>query len=298
MSKGVVLVAINNDKIDYLKMAYLCALFIRKNLGDVKISIITDDYSRGWYYKEYKEKYDKLLDKIIIIDNVQDDNISRNVRVYRDTNYYSVSSNFNNKSRSDAFDLSPYDETLLIDTDYLVMSDLLNKVWDNSEDILINSAANNLIHEPLMGPEFRLNDYGIRMYWATIIYFKKTERAKLLFEFVKHIKEHWDYYKLVYEFPGGLFRNDYAFSIAIHVLNGFLENDEIKSLPNKSILTLLDKDQIYKIINKNEIKVFVNDTKENWKFYVSKIKNIDVHCMNKLSLMNNFDEIVKTLENE
>lgn len=294
-NRGILIFAINNKKIDYLKLAYITSLLAIKNLGDVKISIVTDNYSKGWYYKDNIKKYDAIIDKIITIDDSRDG--GTNNRVYRDTNYYSISTNFNNMSRSDAYDLSPYDETLLIDVDYLILSDVLNKVWGNVEDLLINCSANNLMHEQLTGPEFRLNDYGIKMYWATIIYFRKSERVKLLFDFVKHIKEHWDFYKLVYEFPGGLYRNDYAFSIAIHVLNGFLENEEVKSLPDKTIFTLIDKDQLLEIINKKEIKAFINDQKENWKFYISKIRGVDVHCMNKLSLLSKFDNIIKIIEN-
>lgn len=295
-NRGILIFAINNDKIDYLKLAYVTAMFARKNLGNIKISIVTDSYSKGWYYKDNIKKYDTIIDKIITIDDASNDR--KNIRVYRDTSYHSVSANFNNTSRSDAYDLSPYDETLLIDVDYLILSDMLNNVWGNVEDLLINCAANNLMHEQLTGPEFRLNDYGIKMYWATVIYFKKSERVKLLFDFIKHIKEHWDFYKLVYEFPGGLYRNDYAFSIAIHVLNGFLENEEVKSLPNNIIFTLMDKDQLLEIINSKELKAFVNDQKENWKFYISKIRGVDVHCMNKLSLISKFDDIIKTIENE
>jgi hypothetical protein len=296
MSKrGIVFFAINNDRIDYLKLVHLAGSLVNKNMHGIPISIITDDYSIGWdYFKNNQKQFESIFDNIIIFN---DDSIlnNKNIRVYRDTQYHSINAEFKNKSRSEIYKLSPYDETLLLDVDYFVLNDVLNTIWGCEEDILINSDAINLHYEKLTGPEFRLNPYGIKMFWATAIYFKKTPRVKLLFDFVEHIKNHWEFYKLVYDFPGSLFRNDYAFSIALHVLNGFLENDEIKPLPGGPLLTLTDQDQLYKFKNKNEICVFVNDMKEKWKFYASTIKGINIHCMNKLSILNNFDNIMRVI---
>jgi hypothetical protein len=134
------------------------------------------------------------------------------------------------------------------------------------------------------------------MYWATAIYFKKSEKAEQLFNLVEYIKQNWTFYKLTYDFPGSLFRNDYAFSIAIHILNGFVDTDEyFPSLPDDAILTSLDCDQFFKIKSSNEMVLFANDKKETWKFYASKIKGLNIHCMNKISLLNHADEIMEVL---
>src|SRR5690606_27214653 len=105
--------------------------------------------------------------------------------------------------------------------------------------------AITLEHKAPSDHEVRLDKMGIPMYWATMVYFQKTERAKLLFDLVAHIKEKYDYYQFVYEFPGKLFRNDYAFSIAVHMLNGFLENDEFKNFPVDTILSSFDIDELF-----------------------------------------------------
>ena len=294
MSKGIIFFAVNNEKIDYTKLAYLATKFVKHNMGDIPVSLITDEQSLLWdSFKEIEKDFTKILDKIIITGDQSD--FVKNTRIYRDTNYHSITAEFKNTNRMGAYELSPYDETLLLDVDYLVLSDVLNHVWGNEEDILINCDAINLEHKKLEGPEFRLNPYGIKMYWATAIYFKKSARVKLLFDFVSHIKDHWDFYKLVYDFPGGLYRNDYAFSIALHMLNGFLENKEIKPLPGGPILTLKDIDQIFEISDLNQIKAFINDSKETWKFYANTISGVNVHCMNKLSILNNFDKIIGTI---
>jgi hypothetical protein len=66
-----------------------------------------------------------------------------------------------------------------------------------------------------MGP------HSLPYVWATAFLFRKTEPARLFFELVAKIKRNYDYYRLLYNVQEGNFRNDYAFAIAHHILNGF-----------------------------------------------------------------------------
>lgn len=293
MSRGIVLFALNNERVDYIKLAVICAGFIRKNMPGNPICIITDEASK-WSYEYIGKSLSDVFDDIRIIDAHQQ---FTNRRTYRDTKYYNVDSTFRNETRSSVYSLSPYDETLLIDTDYLVCNDVLNSVWGSKEDVLINRDAVSLLHAPMGGKEFRLNPFGIRMYWATVIYFRKSKKAKLLFDLVDFIKENWSYYSMLYETPGTLFRNDYAFAIAIHILNGFDESgDFTKPLPIPSILTASDLDQFYQIDSHTRLRFFANDPDQKWKFYSTSLDSVNVHCMNKLSLLNHFDDIMEKLE--
>lgn len=294
-SRGVLFFAENNSKINYLKLAILSAICVKNNMGkETLISIVTNEFSLGWLSQEEQSLFESLFDKVIIIDNSLSDD--ENLRIYRDTRYHSISSQFLNKSRSSAYNLTPYDETLLIDVDYFVLNDQLNHMWGCNEDFVINKNAKTLQHQSLEGSEFRLNPYGIRMYWATLIYFKKSEKSKLIFDLVEHVKETWNYYKHVYDFPAGLYRNDYAFSIALHMLNGFVDDEGlVKSFPDKSILTAIDTDQLIGFENKKSICFFVNDQEETHKFYISKVKSVNVHCLNKLSILNKYENILKVI---
>jgi hypothetical protein len=296
MTRGVVLFGVNNTKIDYVQLCVMAAAFVKKNMPGTSVSLITDEPS--YYAQESKGKWSlsDFFDNVVMVPSQFKENFS-NARKYKDTRYYGIEAAFRNESRSLIYELTPYDETLLIDSDYLVCNNSLSAVWGSSEDVMINTNATGLLHNKLEGAEFRLNPFGIKMYWATVIYFKKNERAKLLFDLVEHIKENWDFYKLTYDFPGHLYRNDYAFSIAIHILNGFVESDEVVSpLPDDSIFTALDTDQFFKIRSPSDMSFFANDTKETWKFYATRIKGLNVHCMNKLSLLNNMDSIMEVLQ--
>lgn len=295
MSRGVVIFGINNSRIEYVRLAMMAASFIKKNMPGTSICLISDEDS----VKQFRgddgclEELNKLFDSVVLL---EPERTFHNMRTYRDTQYFAFKDHFKNETRASAYDLSPYDETLLIDCDYLVCNDSLNKVWGSVEELMINKSALGLMHNEMEQEEVRLSPYGIKMYWATVIYFRKGEKAKLLFKLVDHIRENWDFYNRTYEFPGILFRNDYAFSVAIHMLNGFVEDNFVVDLPEKRILTATDFDQFYGITDEKTLHFFANDRKENWKFYATRLKGQNVHCMNKLSLINNMKEIMEVLK--
>lgn len=299
MSKGILFFASNNDNVNYLKIALLNAYMCKRNLGkDLPISVVTSNRSLDWN-SDLKEEIEAVFDQIIIDDLTTGED---NIRRYSDTQYYNVQDKFINTNRNSAYELSPYDETLLLDVDFLMQDSSMNAVWGSEEDFLINDQAIGLDHQPLRGEEFRLNQTGIKMVWATAIYFKKTDRSKMVFDLVSMIKERWDYFKLLYGFGGYLFRNDFAFSIALHILNGFIENDEFKKLPTPFIVTSTDRDHIYKV-GKDSITIMYNDTgmkhqNHEHAFYITKIKGHNVHIMNKLSLQKFADELIGLYRDE
>ena len=127
MSKGAVLIARNNTEIDYIKQAVFCAKRIIKYL-DIPVSIITDN-------KDYVETHfpDHPFDSIIEISN--DTNYT--YKKYNDGNFTRKNLEFKNTSRSDAYDLSPYNETLLLDTDFIISNDVLKNCFLQQHDFLI-----------------------------------------------------------------------------------------------------------------------------------------------------------------
>lgn len=292
--RGILLFAHNNDQIDYLKLAVICSYLIRANLDHVPIMVITDRGSVKWGIDHWKLKEHLNLLGLQINLQAPPARSIQNQREYRDTKYYKLTGDFLNTTRSDAFALSPFAETLVIDVDYLVLSEALNLVWGCKEDLMMNTSAISLLHEPLGGFEHRINPYGIKMSWATVFYFKKTEFTKLFFDFVNHIKDHWQFYKLVYGFPGSMYRNDFAFSIARHTLSGFCDDNIICPALPALPLTATDKDQL-RSLTASSATLYANDPKDDWKYILTKVRDIDVHCMNKISILNQADQLLELL---
>ena len=152
LKRGFLLLAFNNNEIDYIKMACCCALSIKSHLKYNHVTLVTDG-SINWLEKILsKDQIEKIFDNIIIVET-QD---KENIRTHYDSPWTKFKAPFLNKNRANAYDISPYDETILLDVDYLVMSDMLDLVWDNTEDFLINKDAANLRNEKfqniLIGP--------------------------------------------------------------------------------------------------------------------------------------------------
>lgn len=294
MSRGILFFALNNKNINYLKMALANSYMIKRHMGDIPISVVTSQFSLDWN-SDIVDDINLAFDKVYVDDDTTLGD--QNIRNFKDTQYYQVADKFINENRFSAFSITPYDETLIIDVDYLIQDASLNCVWGNEEDFLINDTAIGLDHRPLLGEEYRLNQTGIKMLWATVVYFKKTERVKLVFDLVSYVRDNWDYFKLLYGFGGYLFRNDFAFSIAIHILNGFLENDEFKRLPVPILLSSTDRDMIHEVED-GSITLLYNDlnpVNQNHEhaFYITKVKGHNIHVMNKLSMIKFLDQLIE-----
>jgi hypothetical protein len=270
MSKGILIFAFNNDEIDYVKLAGFSASRAKKFLK-VPVSIVTDEKSSLLIECS-------VFDKIIV-----DESKSYTRRTFRDGDSEISKTIWKNTHRSSAYDLTPYDETLVIDVDYIVNSSLLSYCWNQPNDFLIYK--NSLDISQWRGTPKHVSDYGIPFYWATVFYFKKTAEVKALFSIVENIKNNWQYYKFLYQIDSAIFRNDHAFSIAIHMLNGFSDGDFAKALPGKLFYSL---DRDYLVKNKERDFYFLIQDKKNQHFPL-KVSNLDLHIMNKYSLLRIID---------
>lgn len=281
MSKGVVVIARNNSNIDYVKQAVFLAQRAKKYL-DLPTSIMTDNVK---YLNDNFES--DIFDNVI---ELEWDN-SQNVRNFFDGGLSSRSDNFKNNSRSDVYDLTPYDETLLLDSDYVINNDLFLSCFDNEQDLLLYKESYDL-NETRNPKEFEyISDSGCEFYWATCVFFRKTPINKMFFDLIKHIKDEWNHYRRVYQIQSQLFRNDFAFSIAAHICNGFNKGNFIGKMPGKLYYTT-DQDILWQI--ENEDMFFLLAKKDYLGEYLPiKTKKINMHVMNKFSLGRIIDEVAE-----
>lgn len=295
MKNGICLYAHNNPEVDYGKMAIICALAIKKNLKENNITLITDDSTLSWMKNSNDEKHIKLFDNIII-DNYYNnnsiylDNISTNIRTYFDTQYTQKKAIYNNFNRMKIYELTPYENTLLIDTDYLVLTNQFDKIWNIDSDFMLNDNVKTINYKPFKNEEY-LNDFGIKTSWMTYMFFRKSKISELFFNLSKHIIENLEFYKHCYGFKTNLFRNDYVASIARHILNGFTNYSNIDSFPIDYVYTSSDHDELYDVKD-NKLVFLTTHPQEPWR-YVFKNVYSDVHVMNKYSINRKFDLFVK-----
>lgn len=189
---------------------------------------------------------------------------------------------FKNDIRVNSYDLSPFEETLVIDCDYIVNNDILKYCWKQDHDFLIHKTAVDLSgyrYDPRL---HTLSDKSIEFYWATVFYFKKNQNTRVFFELLNHIQDNWNYYRYVYQIEYALYRNDYAFSIAIHIMNGYQNGSWAQDLPGK-LYYVIDRDVLI-AHNNSEMKFLVEKEKYKGEYTLLKTKNLNVHVMNKFSL--------------
>ena len=265
MSKGCLLFAFNNEKIDYVKQAVYCAKKIRKHLN-VPVSLVSDI-----------EVDDPVFDKVIAFDK----ELAYSMKTYR-SHTTSFKLSFKNVARIYSYDLTPYDSTLVLDTDVLICNNEIAKCFDSNADLMMYSNAQD-VGNYIDKKEFEwISDTGCKFYWATCLYFKKTKTNKLYFDLVQHIYENWGYYKTIYQIQNAVYRNDFAFSIAAHIMNNHSKGDFIGEMPG-TLHYSIDKD-IIQSINEDDLLFLIHNPQKGKNFFPVRTKNMTVHCMNKFDL--------------
>jgi hypothetical protein len=171
---------------------------------------------------------------------------------------------------------------LVIDSDYILNSNVLAAAFLNTHDFQIYRNSFDLAAWRL-GTEFqRINQYSIPFYWATAFVFNKNNITECFFNLVAYIKTNWIYFRNLYNIEHAIFRNDFAFSIAIHIMNGKTNGEFAQELPGTMTYST-DKDILIEA-NNASMKFLIEKQHNPGEYTLAKTQGIDVHVMNKLSL--------------
>jgi len=272
MTTGAILFAQNNQSIDYTKMAIFAADRIQEYLK-IPVSIITDD-TTYLLEKFPNHTFDNVID--IPLTGVAQH------RKFFDGSMTSKTATWKNLARSSVYELTPYDTTIVLDSDYILNSSVLKPALDLDHDFQIYRRSFDLAGYRSSTAFSRINAYSIPFYWATVFIFKKNITMESFFILLDHIKENWIYFRTLYTVDSPTFRNDIAFSIAIHIMNGKGHGEFAVELPGKMTFTS-DKD--YLISTDGSTMKFLIE-KENYfgEYTAVNTKGMDVHVMNKYSL--------------
>lgn len=260
MSRGVVLFAFNSVEYDYYKMAEFTAKRVNHFLN-LPVTLITDKNS-------LKSKSRYKFDKVITVDSDPTNTFQGRVWL--------------NKGRYRCFELTPYDETLLLDVDYVVNSDRLLKTFDVMDDFCCHETISFLMNEYDKTEKFN-NELSISTLWATVIAFKKTNRVKQIFECLQMIQENYQHYGNIHKFSLDSYRNDYGLTLAHRIANGhsYVKSDIIPW----NLIHIGPKTYVYKNdnskFNTEYTIVFDKWMKGKLKKEYITIKDMDFHVINK-----------------
>lgn len=285
-SKGCLLFAHNNSEVDYSKLAILSASLVKKYL-DIPSTLVTDIFTHNWMIESgLIDTANNVFEKIIVIEFSN----TGNTRVLHDGQDKKIVP-FTNSTRASAYELSPYDHTLLIDSDFLIFSNTLNQYWDLPGAVKIAPYASDINHTDRLGYHDKfISDTGVHLYWATTVMFDKSKESKMFFDLVETIRENYRHFADLYMFNNKQFRNDIAFSIAKHIFDGFSTNFDTTLPP---LLTVLDTD-ILNSVEGNKLTLLISSNRSD-SYVPATINGLDVHIMNKQSIIRNYDILMENL---
>jgi len=244
MSKGVLLFCFDTQDTKYHKILERCVELVKKNLK-VPITVITN-------FETFKKMLPMGFVNYKFIEPERGNKLG--------------GKDWNNVDRHLAYELSPYDTTMVLDIDYFCFTDNLTQCFHTDYDFLVPDRAYDLTGKN----SFDLRKWSmIPMVWATVLLFKKNDKVKKIFETVKYIKKHYQYFNAMYRIHGKNLRNDYLFAMALQQINGFIGYEKLPfalpTLPrNCKILTM-------------------TNTGITWKDHntIGYVENQDVHVLNK-----------------
>ena len=249
MTTGVLMYCFNTPEVNYHLLAEQCVAQIQKHLK-LEITIVTNIKT----FKKFKP-LGMINYKLI-------DNVTSNRRSYRGKNIA-----WYNFERVMAYEHSPYDTTILMDCDYFVFTDNLLTYTNTKYDFLLHNKVHDLTNKDMIEGS---NESTVPIVWATVTIFRKTEFAKQVFDLIKHIQKFYEHYRNLYRIKYRNYRNDFAFAIALHQLNGFTSHKNFIPTPMAMLAHEVDA------IDMTETGVTFKYGKN-----VGRIELQDVHIMDK-----------------
>jgi len=235
MTTGALIFAFNNEQIDYVSMARWSASNIRRHLN-IPVCLITDTQHQDL----------SGFDKAICVGPT-----SLGIANKRYFSDYDTNVTWHNTNRMDAYSLSPWDQTLVLDADYVVASDQHLTTLASSQDFVCYRWATDVTGLQTFEDLNYFGNYRMPMWWATVMMFRRSNSTELLFDSMQMVRDNWTHYRNLYKNPVATYRNDHALSIALNTLNGHtLCVDAIPgtlaSLTPEHRLTQLDTD-VYRV---------------------------------------------------
>lgn len=243
MTTGVLIFAYNNEHIDYLALANWSAANIRKHLN-LPVCVVTDIKIPNHY------KFEQTI-------YAQSQGSSQRwfADIDKTVPWY-------NGNRVDAYELSPWEKTLVLDADYVVVSDQLKVLLNIDQDFIAHKTSYDVTGLDNFDSTNNFGRFNMPMWWATVMMFRRSTTAKLIFDSMQMIRDNWSHYRNLFGIGQSTYRNDYALSIALNIVHG--HTFDYPSIPwslatvtHSHKLTQVDKDQY-------RVEFLTPDQKSRW----------------------------------
>lgn len=203
VSKGYVILAQNNNKDDYIKMAYIAAISIKITQSDINdVTLITDVPDAVPHH--YREVFDQIL-PIIWYDDALD-------------------SEWKIENRWKLYHMTPYDQTIILDSDMIFLSDISHwwNYLENNHNLYITDKVLTYRNEIVTSDYYRkvFTSNNLPNTYSALTYFKKCEEADVFWKMVEIIVKNWKefYQKYLNDHRPNFLSIDVVFALAVKIL--------------------------------------------------------------------------------
>ena len=149
MTCGALIFAFNNEATDYVSMAAWSAGRIRHHLG-IPVAVVTNSTD-----STLSQTFDRVI---------RAEPESGGTRFFED---YNSTVTWHNAGRADAYALTPWEQTLVLDADYVVASSQLSFVIDSNRDFMCHDRAYDIAKSRLLDELNTFGEHRMPMSWAT-----------------------------------------------------------------------------------------------------------------------------------
>lgn len=244
MSLGYIILAQNNQKHDYLKLAYVNALSIKLSQRSINnVSLVTD------IVKSVPKHYYDVFDNVIQIPWYDD----------------ALKSEWKIENRWKLYHITPYDETVVLDADMIFLTDVSHwwKYLKNHDICITNKVKtyrNEIIKNDLYYRKYILKN-NLPNTYSAFLYFKKSELSKEFWNLSEHIlKNYKQYYNIFLKNEKTeILSMDLVFSIAVYILG--IQNKVFSTLDYPTFVHMKSMIQGWQISSndwRNHVGYYIN----------------------------------------
>lgn len=260
MTTGALIYAFNNEQVDYLALASWAADNIRRHLS-IPVAVVTDATTHT-----VLSNFDHVISAMPVTGGQRNfDDLQSPV-------------SWHNGTRPYAYDHSPWDRTLLVDADYIVASSVLDPVIKSDIPIIAHKCAADITGQDTFDKVNTFGAFNMPMWWATVVVFDKSVESRLVFESMKIVQNNWSHYLRLYNIDSSVYRNDYALSIALEIVNGHTQTAPAIAWPLLSAVPTTKVTQVD--VDRYRLDFTNTQGRSEW----IQVDGIDFHCMGKRHL--------------
>ena len=261
------------ENINYELLAINCVNHLKRFMPSMPVCVVCFAES----FSKILKKTNRQVDWITVLEHFPNSQLRSLSRItFQWLNFPRISADLH----------SPFQKTLMLDTDYLVFSNKLEKKFKYLKSI--KTSFNNKLNGNNLNDWNNLNlgKFNVPLAWATLLFWENSKQSELFWYWVKQAVKNWHLFASEFKLNRELIRFDHAASYAIWQLT---ENLNLTDYSFDFDVWHFSSPFEIEFYNNNRMILSNKNDKKN--FHI--IANNDIHFINKKNLVEVLNKNVK-----